>query len=262
MCGVPRYLADGTFAGYVGAALDIQDRKEAEQSRQELAGRLLRAQEDERARIARELHDDIAQRLALLTLRLRQLEQEASRSADGERIADLRRQAKQLSMDVSHLSHLLHSSYLENLGLAAAVENQCREAGKLHHLDIGCKVRNLPRVLDHDVALSLFRVLQEALRNIIRHSHAGKVQVELFAEAAVIRLRVSDDGVGFDPAAPGSSEGLGLVSMRERLRLVGGSLDITSRPSRGTRVEARAPLAQHARPAPAYADDDLLEKAG
>jgi len=261
-CGVPRYLADGTFAGYVGVSIDIQDRKEAEQARQELAGRLLRAQEDERARIARELHDDIAQRLALLTIRLRQLEQEASESADGQRIGDLRRQAKQLSMDVSHLSHLLHSSYLENLGLAAAVENQCKETAELHHLEIDCKVRNLPRVLDHDVALSLFRVLQESLRNIIRHSHATKVQTELFADGATIHLRITDDGVGFDSAAPGNAEGLGLVSMKERLRLVGGSLAITSQPSRGTRVEARVPLAQHKRHVQRRADEDILEKAG
>ncbi|HXZ28717.1 MAG TPA: PAS domain S-box protein [Terriglobales bacterium] len=260
-CGMPRYLADGSFAGYVGIGVDIQDKKEAEQARQELAGRLLRAQEEERARIARELHDDIAQRLALLTIRLGQLEKEASLAEDAERVADLRRQAKQLSLDVSHLSHLLHSSYLENLGLAAAVENQCREAAKLHHLEIECKVRDLPRMFDHDVALSLFRVLQEALRNIIRHSHADKVQVDLLADAAGIHLRVSDDGVGFDPAAPGNREGLGLVSMRERLRLVGGSLTVTSQPGRGTRVEARAPLAHLDRHAPAHAPD-ILEKAG
>lgn len=262
-CGVPRYLADGSFAGYVGVALDIQDRKEAEQTRHELAGRLLRAQEDERARIARELHDDIAQRLALLTIRLKQMEQEASQSKDGQRIADLRRQAKQLSMDVSHLSHLLHSSYLENLGLAAAVENQCKEAAKLHHVEIACKVKNLPRVLDHDVALSFFRVLQEALRNIFRHSHAGAVQVELFADARGIHLRITDDGVGFDTSAPGNAEGLGLVSMRERLRLVGGSLTITSQPARGTRVEARAPLAQQGRfPAASHSEEPGLKKAG
>jgi len=261
-CGMPRYLADGSFAGYVGIGIDIQDQKEAEQARHELAGRLLRAQEDERARIARELHDDIAQRLALLTIRLRQLEQEAAQTADQERIAVLRRQSKQLSLDVSHLSHLLHSSYLENLGLAAAVENQCRETAELHHLEIDCKVRNLPRVLDHDVALGLFRVVQEALRNVIRHSHAAQIQVELFADGATLHLRITDDGVGFDSAAPGHAEGLGLVSMKERLRLVGGECTISSQPARGTRVEARVPLVQQHRHAPARADEDILEKAG
>lgn len=261
-CGVPRYLADGTFAGYVGVAVDIQDRKEAEQARHELAGRLLRAQEEERSRIARELHDDIAQRLALLTIRLRQLEQEAAQSADQERIAVLRRQSKQLSMDVSHLSHLLHSSYLENLGLAAAVENQCRETAELHHLEIDCKVRNLPRVLDHDVALSLFRVVQEALRNVIRHSHATQVRVELFADGPTLHLRITDDGVGFDSSAPGHGEGLGLVSMKERLRLVGGECSISAQPSRGTRVEARVPLLQQHRHVPARVDEDILKKAG
>jgi PAS domain S-box-containing protein len=245
-CGVPRYLADGTFAGYIGVCMDIQDRKEAEQSRHELAGRLLRAQEAERSRIARELHDDIAQRLALLTIRLRQLEQEASQTSDQQRIGDLRRQSKQLSMDVSHLSHLLHSSYLENLGLAAAAENQCKETAELHHLKIDCKVRNLPRVLDHDVALSLFRVLQEALRNVIRHSHATQVQVELVADGAAIHLKITDDGVGFDSAAPGHGDGLGLVSMKERLCLVGGECSIASQPKRGTRVEALVPLPQQA----------------
>jgi PAS domain S-box-containing protein len=261
-CGVPRYLLDGSFAGYIGICVDIHDRKEAEQARHELAGRLLRAQEEERSRIARELHDDIAQRLALLTIRLRQLEQEAAQTADQERIAVLGRQSKQLSLDVSHLSHLLHSSYLENLGLAAAVENQCKETAELHHLEIDCKVRNLPRILDHDVALSLFRVVQEALRNVIRHSHAAQVQVELFADGPTIRLRITDDGVGFDSAAPEHAEGLGLVSMKERLRLVGGECTISSQPARGTRVEARVPLFQQHRHAPVRAEEDILEKAG
>lgn len=262
-CGVPRYLADGTFAGYIGVCVDIQDRKEAEQSRHELAGRLLRAQEAERSRIARELHDDIAQRLALLTIRLRKMEQEASQTSDQQRIGDLRRQSKQLSMDVSHLSHLLHSSYLENLGLAAAAENQCKETGELHHLKIDCKVRNLPRVLDHDVALSLFRVLQEALRNVIRHSHATQVKVELFADGSTIHLRITDDGVGFDCAAPGHGEGLGLVSMKERLRLVGGECSISAQPKRGTRVEARVPLPQPARSVSTQsAPDEDLKLAG
>jgi PAS domain S-box-containing protein len=245
--GTPRWLQDGGFAGYIGVCVDIQDRKEAEQSRHELAGRLLRAQEAERSRIARELHDDIAQRLALLTIRLRQLEQEASQTSDQQRIGELRGQSKQLSMDVSHLSHLLHSSYLENLGLAAAVENQCRETAELHHLKIECQVRNLPPILDDDVSLGLFRVLQEALRNVIRHSHATQVKVELFADGPAIHLRITDDGVGFDPVAPGQGEGLGLVSMKERLRLVGGECSISSQPKRGTRVDARVPLPQQAR---------------
>ncbi len=241
-CSVPRFRADGTFAGYVGVGVDNQELKEAEHARHAMAGRLLRAQEEERSRVARELHDDIAQRLALLTIKLQQLEQATTESEQARHIAEARKSAKQLSLDVTHLSHTLHSSYLENLGLAEAVRSQCQECASLHHVAIDCRVGELPKTVDKDIALSVFRVAQEALRNIVKHSRATRAELDLSADEGEIRLWVTDNGVGFDPDTPHSNQGIGLMSMKERLRLLGGDLTITSEPSHGTRLEARCPV--------------------
>jgi PAS domain S-box-containing protein len=254
-CGVPRFQRDGTFLGYGGILIDIQARKQAERERTDLAGRLLRAQEAERSRIARELHDDIAQRIALLAICMENLEENGAGNGNGgdSALRQLRRDAKQLSLDVSHLSHQLHSSYLEHLGLAAAVEHQCKELAAVHGVRIDCRIDALRRPFEHDVALSLFRVLQEALRNALRHADPTRITVELHADRRAVRLCVVDDGVGFDPRAV-DGEGLGLASMRERLRLLGGEIAIVSKHRGGTRVEATVPHA-HQKFAPARAGD-------
>jgi len=248
-CGVPRYHADGSFAGYVGIALDIHARKEAERERFRLAGKLLQAQEEERSRIARELHDDIAQRLALLAIWMQKLENPTSIAEADHGVSELRREAMQLSLDVGSLSHQLHSSYLEHLGLAAAVENQCKEFSAAHHVQIRCTIEDFACAPARDVSLGLFRVLQEALRNALRHSHAECVQVTLSAGTAGLRLQVADNGIGFDPQAMSGCEGLGLASMRERLRLLGGELSIFSAPGGGTRLEACIPQSANKRAA-------------
>lgn len=240
--GGPRYLPDGSFAGYIGVSIDIHDRKEAEAARHAMAGRLLRAQEEERSRIARELHDDIAQRLTLLTIKLQQLEQTAEEPAAAKQVADARKIAKQLSLDVAHLSHNLHSSYLENLGLGEATRSQCTECASLHHLAIDCRVEGLPDSINKDVSLALFRVVQEALRNIVKHSHSTEVEVRLSADKKDLRLVIIDNGIGFETSVAHNTQGLGLMSMSERLRLLGGDLQVTSKPSQGTRLEARVPL--------------------
>ncbi len=209
-----------------------------------LTGRLFQAQETERRRIARELHDDLNQSLALLAVELDVLAQSPSDSADqfGRRLRELSARVKELSSSVHDLSHQLHPSKLEQLGLVAAVRGLCKELAQGHGLAIEFLSKDIPEAVPEDVALCLYRVAQEALRNVIRHSGARHAGVELSASAGGICLQIDDDGAGFDPASAWGTEGLGLVSMRERLHLVGGSIAIDARPSGGTRVEVQVPL--------------------
>jgi len=137
----------------------------------------------------------------------------------------------------------LHPSKLKYLGLAAAVRDLCQEFCKPHNMEVECIVRDVPHDLDEEASLSLFRVVQESLRNVAKHSGAHHVKVEILGRSTRILLRISDDGVGFDPDDKGL-EGLGLVSMRERMRLVGGALAVWSRPSLGTQVEATLPVSK------------------
>jgi PAS domain S-box-containing protein len=243
--GWPRFLADGTFAGYIGISLDIHDRKQAEEERRQLTDRLFRAQEEERSRIGRELHDDFAQRLALLTIRLQEMQLEPTLSSSNVmQITELRKQANEISIDLTLFSHSLHSSFLEQWGLARAVQNQCKDISRLRQVEVTCHIGDLPSAINENTAVTLFRVLQEALHNTIKHSRATRVVVELCARDGDLRLNVVDNGVGFDSAAAQSiPAGLGLISMKERLGLVGGTLSITSESS-GTRLSARVPIGQ------------------
>ncbi len=237
--GVPRLLEDGTFSGYIGCCVDITDQKEAKAAQAELSGRLIQAQEEERARISRELHDDISQRLALLANGLLELEQADGKRSNGSEegeLLQLWQLVTEISADVQHLSHELHPSKLRYLGLAAAAADLCRVFAKQHKVQVDCTIRALPKNMEENVSLSLFRALQESLHNIAKHSQAHHVKVELAGEFDKIRLRVSDDGIGFD--AQSSKRGLGLISMQERLRSVGGRVVIWSQPSLGTQIEA------------------------
>jgi PAS domain S-box-containing protein len=243
--GVPRFLEDGSFAGYVGCCIDVTEEKEAKAIQRELSGRLIHAQEEERARIARELHDDVNQRLALLANGLQGLQQmfsDSDEAAQGQ-VRELWQLTSEVANDLQHLSHQLHPSKLHYLGLSAAVRDLCHEFSKAHKIEVECSVQDPPSSLDQDVSLTLYRIVQESLRNVAKHSRARHVKVELTPRSKSIQLRVSDDGVGFSGDHIGSSHGLGLVSMRERLRLAGGELSIWSRPSLGTQVEAAIPLA-------------------
>jgi PAS domain S-box-containing protein len=244
--GVPQFLEDGQFAGYIGCCIDITEQKQAKAVHAELSGRLMHAHEEERARIARELHDDINQRLALLANGIQELEQSwTSESAPQaqEQLHGLWQLTSEIAADLQQLSHQLHPSKLHYLGLASATRGLCQEFSKLHKIEVECVIRNLPASLDEDVSLSLFRTAQESLHNVAKHSHAHLAKVELTAEESHIRLRVSDDGVGFDHNRANNGRGMGLVSMRERLKLVGGQLSVWSRPSLGTQVEATVPIA-------------------
>lgn len=229
--------------GAVITHTDITAQKAAERTALELPGRLLRAHEEERSLIARELHDHINQRLAMMTINLEQFEQQLrNRSVEQSHIEKLRKEAVQISIDVHRLSHRLHPSHLEHLGLAAAIEEQCREFTEQHQLPVECVVRDAVPEVDNEVGGCIFRILEEALHNAAKHSGATKVTVELSVNDGRLCLRVADNGKGIDPAKRTRSRGLGLISMRERLRLVRGELSISSSPSHGTLVEVRVPL--------------------
>jgi PAS domain S-box-containing protein len=249
--GVPRLTPAGAFAGYIGACIDVTDRKRAEEElrasyrrQQNLASRLLTAQESERRRIARELHDDLNQSLALLAVKLDLLSQKPPDPAAefAERIHELSAQVKQLSSSVHELSHQLHPAKLEQLGLLAAVRGLCAELTQSHGLQIEFTHHKVPAAIPADTALCLYRTAQEALRNVVKHSGAQHTAVELEGRTETIFLRITDDGAGFIPSLVGDKGGLGLVSMRERLRLVQGEITIDSRPGHGTWIEVCIPL--------------------
>jgi signal transduction histidine kinase len=204
-----------------------------------LTGRLLQTQEGESRRIARELHDDLGQGLALLTVQMDLLRQKLPEAVG---VPELLRQARVLSSSVHDLSHNLHPAKLEQLGLAAAIGGLCRELTHRHGLKIEFAENQIPSEIPPETALCLYRIAQEGLANSIKHSGAKHVQVELSGTADMISLRIVDDGHGFDPKLMQGKGGLGLVSMRERVFHLGGEITIDSQPSRGTRLHVLVPL--------------------
>jgi len=231
---------DGSRNVY-GASADITKRKLAEFSIHDLGGRLIGAQEAERARVARELHDDLSQSLALLSIQLEMLARASPAEADFEhRIQDLSTQISALSSDVHRISHELHPAKLEQLGLVPAIRGFCREIEEIRGFEVAFTPCDLP-TLPKDVALCLYRVTQEALQNVQKHSGATSATVELKYDSKGVKLTVSDDGVGFDTEGP-AKDSLGLTSMLERVLAVKGSLAVHSRPGEGTEVEARIPI--------------------
>jgi len=244
--GVPRFNRDSSFAGYIGTCLDITDRKLAEEALASVGSRLIEAHEEERTWIARELHDDIAQRIALLAVELERFDLQAPGLAVDvhQYLPRARQRISDLAKDIHALSHRLHSSKLEYLGLATAVKSFCHELSEQRNVRIEFKHSNLPVEIPKEISLCLFRVLQEALQNAVKHSAEQNVRVELHATPDGIHLRVSDSGIGFNWQDAIKRRGIGLISMRERLRLVNGELSIQSTPGRGTVVLARVPLGQ------------------
>jgi PAS domain S-box-containing protein len=239
--GAPRIDVDGSVAGYIGSAIDVTERKLAEQALATVRNRLIQAQEEERARIARELHDDINQRLALLSFRLSALAKGDS-STSGHEIEAARADVVALAMDVQALSHRLHPSNVEYLGISGAAERLCRDLSRQHRVDIGCRAEEVPERLPRDLAVCLYRVLQEALQNAVKHSGAAKVEVLLRGAVDQVEMTIRDFGVGLDPQAS-QRHGLGLTSMKERLIAVRGQLAIESNAEHGTTIRALVPLA-------------------
>ena len=229
---------------YVTVCRDITERKRAEELSTSESRRLLEAQEAERARIARDLHDDIGQRLALLAIGLEQLQRSSANPASemAASIDAMRRQTLDISADVQGLSHQLHSSRLELLGVVPAIRGFCSEVSARQKVDVDFTHQDVPKAVRPDIATCLFRVLQEALQNAVRHSSATRFSVNLQGTQKAISLTVRDAGRGFDPASVSQHGGLGLTSMRERLKLVAGELVIESQPGLGTTIVARVPL--------------------
>ncbi|MFL6438447.1 MAG: MASE1 domain-containing protein [Terriglobales bacterium] len=221
----------------------VEDRKLAAEALASVSRRLIDAQEKERTRIARELHDDIGQRMAVIAIELDQLEK-AFADAPAQvrmRLNELHEQTSEIATDLHSLSHELHSSKLEYLGIAAAMRGFCNEFAKQQELEIDFKSEGLPDFLDPNISLCLFRVLQESLHNSAKHSGARHFDVRLWGTEHEIHLRIGDSGVGFDREASKHTAGIGLISMQERLNLVNGTFSIESKPNRGTTIHARIP---------------------
>ena len=246
--GVPRFNADGSFAGYIGSASDMTDQKLAREALEQVSGQLIEAQERERRRLARELHDDICQRLAMLSLKIEKVTKGWGRGqlSVADQLEQIWQQCSNLTVDVQALSHELHPSILDNLGLATAVKGFCREVAEQSGVVVEFVGKNMPDSLPHEVSLALFRVVQEALHNAVRHSGQKHFEVRLQEISGELELEVSDQGVGFDAQNARNGGGLGLVSMAERIHQVNGTFNIDSQPNAGTRIRARVPLAPKA----------------
>ena len=240
----PRVNGDGTFAGFIGSAIDVTDQKAAQQALEKVSGQLIEAQEKERQRIARDLHDDICQRLALLSMELDQANRSVNESPDVAklRLKEIRQHCSEIAGDVQSLSHELHSSRLEYLGIVAAIRGFCHELSKQHEISIQFTDRDVPGDMPREISVCLFRVAQEALHNAVKYSGVSQYAVELTATADEVQLVVSDSGRGFDVEAAKCNRGLGLVSMQERVHLVHGSLYVESEPGKGTRILAIIPV--------------------
>ncbi len=222
---------------------DITERKLADAQLASVSRRLIEAQEQERTRIGRELHDDIGQRLALVAVELQQLQEDLPNSREiSRRIAELQKHTTEIAADIQSLSHELHSARLQYVGIANAMTSFCQEFGKQQKAEVDFRTDNLPAPLPPDISLCLFRVLQEALHNSAKHSGVRHFEVRLWVTSGEIHLTVSDSGVGFDSEAAKASRGLGLLSMDERLKLLNGTLSIESQPQLGTTIHARVPF--------------------
>ena len=223
---------------------DVTERKLAEEALASLSGRLIGAQDEERKRIAREIHDDYNQRVAMLAIDLEQLADNVGDSSGetSQKVHKLFDRVSELGADLHSLSHRLHSSTLERLGLLVGLEAFCKEFAGQQGVQVDFVHENVPRGVPADAALCMFRITQEALRNIKRHSGADRAEVRLEQLDGRLHLSVSDRGRGFNSNKPPAERGIGIRSMEERLRLLGGKLEIQSRPMEGTRIDAWLPV--------------------
>lgn len=258
--GVPRYGPDGAFAGYIGSCIDITERRDAEERTREsraalershrevqhLAGRLIEAQDTERARIARDLHDDVSQQLAGLSIAFSGLKQQLAELDIGDGLLEdlrgLQQRTTAVAHNVRHLSHDLHPTVLRHAGLVAALNTYCAELERAHGTVLRCTADGDFASIAPEAALCVYRIAQEALRNVIAHAGALRADVRLHRAGDVVEITVTDDGKGFDVASSlGRGKGLGLVSITERVRIAGGTISIVADGNTGTRVCARIP---------------------
>jgi PAS domain S-box-containing protein len=241
----------GKLVSFSGTVMDITELKTARAALQQyqeelrdLAARLILAQETESKRLSRELHDVFSQKLAVLAidLGLLRVRPPDSPAVLRERLERIGEQVSELATGLHRTSRGLHPAVLDDLGLGVALANECTAFAEQHGIQVKCACRKLPERFPEDVALCLYRVAQESLRNIRHHAGARNVRVTLRGGDGAIVLTVEDDGRGFVRAAVRGKGGLGLISMEERVRLLGGTLSVASRPPGGARVEARVPL--------------------
>jgi PAS domain S-box-containing protein len=244
----------------LGVSIDVTEQRTAEIAARELSGRLINAQEDERRRIARDLHDDLSQRLSLLAVDLQLLER--TQSAGREGMAELASKVQDLSSEVHKVAYRLHPAKLDQLGLVIAARGWCREVTDQSGITVEFMSSDVPIDLRRDVALCLYRILQEALRNVVRHSRAATARVELTRTGDTLHLIVSDSGCGFDAGIGGTTSGLGLLSMRERTFLLDGSIAVHSRPGAGTRVVVTIPLSGSGAAEPSNAIESIARAGG
>jgi len=228
-----------------GTSLDITSRVAAEDQAHELSGRLIDAQENERERLARELHDDVSQRLALLSIELELVARTPpqSDSALKDRMRELSDRVGELSGTVRRLSHELHPAALRRFGLVSTTRSFCREISAAHEIEVEFDEQNVPSYLPDDISLCFYRVMQESLRNVAKHARATKAKVTIAMTANELRLTVCDNGDGFDTGKATSNGSLGLISMRERMHLVNGRLSIKSVEGVSTKILATVPCA-------------------
>lgn len=260
--GVPKFSPEGVFEGYIGSCTDITEQKEGEErireSRAELeashrevkqlAGRLIEAQDGERARIARDLHDDVSQQLAGLSIALSNMKRRVDELHLGDELqADLRalhQRATMLAQNVRNLSHDLHPTVLRHGGLVATLTSHCAELQRVHGTLLTCSAEGDFDSLPPEIALCLYRIAQEALRNVIAHSGADRAAVRLARAGALAEITITDDGRGFDvESSLERGKGLGLVSIIERVRLARGVVDVAAKSGKGTRVCVQIPAA-------------------
>ena len=218
----------------------LEDLKRAHAELQQFTPRLISAQEEEKHRISRDLHDDIGQRLALLKVGLEMLNQTipAEKAAEHAQMCGLITQVGEIANDVHNLSHQLHSSNLELLGLSGTLKGLCKQLGDRYGIVIDMTTQELPETLPEELSLCFYRTAQEGLMNALKHSESRRIDVSLDCRGPILRMRIKDFGIGFDPS--GLGKGLGLVTMQERLRMVGGVLRVNSVQGKGTEIEAEA----------------------
>lgn len=238
-----RVLVNGSSgpSRMIGVNMDITERKVTEEALSSLSGQLIEAQDDERKRIAREIHDDYQQRLAMIAIQLEETAENCS-AEERTRLRELWNEISELGADLHSLSHSLHSSTLERLGLVAGIKAFCEEFSDLQEVTVDFVHDELPSGVPATTALCLFRIVQEGLRNVKRHSGTDRAEVRLELVRDDLRLTISDSGKGFDPNSAPTDGGIGIRSMEERLRQLGGKIDIRSRPMQGTTVVASLPF--------------------
>lgn len=240
----PRTNDDGSFAGFIGSAADVTDQKLAQEALEKMGGKLIEAQEKERDLIARELHDDICQRLAMLSMELEQVTRGPGGLSDGSlpQIEKVRQHCAEIARDVQSLSHELHSSKLDYLGIVAALKSFCRDISQQHNIAVEFTYEDVAPDIPRNISLCLFRVAQEAVHNAVKYSGVRRCFVCLHGTESQIQLEIRDAGVGFDFHDVMRNGGLGLISMQERMHLVKGTFSVESAAKSGTRIVAVVPL--------------------